>query len=381
MPPLRTSATSVVPPPTSMNSAPGLADLLVAQHPRDRVRLRDDLQQLQVELATPRTGARPGAPAARTRRRSRSSRCGPGSRSGSSARSRRCWRPTTAAWTSRTSTCGRPVSQVIERSASRSASRWTPSMSFTSSASVIGWSGFLRSWVRVVVKPLTSSPAMPTTTWVGPEARHLLGFLERDGAVVDDGRDVRDGAALHVAEALALAARRRGRCRGRRHRSRRRAPWRTPSRCPGRCTRSSAGLRRGTRCGGGMPSSGGAANARRGRKRRAGPSRCHSRWRPRRGSVSEGAGRCLRHGRCRPAAGHGTGPGRTVRRSHGRRAPPVSTGSYFFAWMTMLPPPMACGSAPSPAPSTLSNTITSWASQILIRKRSTDPSVTVTRKP
>ena len=73
----------------------------------------------------------------------------------------------TAAWTSRTSTFGRPVSQVIDRSASRSASRWTASISFWSSASVIGWSGFLRSWLWVVVKPLTSSPAIPMTTWLG----------------------------------------------------------------------------------------------------------------------------------------------------------------------------------------------------------------------
>ncbi len=40
-------------------------------------------------------------------------------------------------------------------------------MSFWSSPSVIGWSGFLRSWLWVVVKPLTSSPAIPMTTWVG----------------------------------------------------------------------------------------------------------------------------------------------------------------------------------------------------------------------
>ena len=73
----------------------------------------------------------------------------------------------TAAWTSRTSTLGRPVSQVIARSASMSAARWTPSISFCSSASVIGRSGFLRSWLCVVVKPLTSSPAIPITTWVG----------------------------------------------------------------------------------------------------------------------------------------------------------------------------------------------------------------------
>ena len=75
--------------------------------------------------------------------------------------------PTIALCTRRTSTCGRPVSQVIERSASLSASRWTLSMSLTSSASLMGTSGFLRSWVSDVVKPLTSSPAMPMTTWVG----------------------------------------------------------------------------------------------------------------------------------------------------------------------------------------------------------------------
>ena len=50
MPPWRTSATSVVPPPTSTNSAPGLADLVAAEDARDRVRLGDDLEQLQVEL-------------------------------------------------------------------------------------------------------------------------------------------------------------------------------------------------------------------------------------------------------------------------------------------------------------------------------------------
>ncbi len=37
------------------------------------------------------------------------------------------------------------------------------------------------------------------------EAGHLLGFLERDRAVVDDRRDVGDGARLHVRQALALA--------------------------------------------------------------------------------------------------------------------------------------------------------------------------------
>ena len=39
-----------------------------------------------------------------------------------------------------------------------------------------------------------------------PEAGHLLGLLEGDRAVVDDGRDVGDRARLHVAQALPLAA-------------------------------------------------------------------------------------------------------------------------------------------------------------------------------
>ena len=38
-----------------------------------------------------------------------------------------------------------------------------------------------------------------------PEAGHLLGLLERDRAVVDDRRDVGDGARLHVGQALPLA--------------------------------------------------------------------------------------------------------------------------------------------------------------------------------
>ena len=44
----------------------------------------------------------------------------------------------------------------------------------------------------------------PDDDLLRPEAGHLLGLLERDGAVVDDGRDVGDGARLHVGEALAL---------------------------------------------------------------------------------------------------------------------------------------------------------------------------------
>ena len=64
------------------------------------------------------------------------------------------------------STLGRPVSQVTVRSASRSASRWTLSINASSSRAVSCCSGRLRSWLRLVVKPFTSSPAMPMMTWL-----------------------------------------------------------------------------------------------------------------------------------------------------------------------------------------------------------------------
>ena len=73
----------------------------------------------------------------------------------------------TAAWTSRTSTLGRPVSQVIARSASMSD---------------------------------------PDHDLGRAEAGHLLGFLERDRAVIDDRADVRHGPRLHVGETLAFPA-------------------------------------------------------------------------------------------------------------------------------------------------------------------------------
>ena len=38
-------------------------------------------------------------------------------------------------------------------------------MIVSSSRALSCWSGFLRSWLRPVVKPLTSSPAMPMITW------------------------------------------------------------------------------------------------------------------------------------------------------------------------------------------------------------------------
>ena len=50
IPPWRTSATSVVPPPTSTNSAPAWRTWSLPEDPGDRVRLGDDLEQLEVEL-------------------------------------------------------------------------------------------------------------------------------------------------------------------------------------------------------------------------------------------------------------------------------------------------------------------------------------------
>ncbi len=70
----------------------------------------------------------------------------------------------TPAWTRRTSTLGRPVSQVMVRCASAEASASISSSSRSSSEWVTELSGRLRSTLRVVVKPLTSSPAMPMTT-------------------------------------------------------------------------------------------------------------------------------------------------------------------------------------------------------------------------
>src|SRR4029078_6864014 len=102
----------------------------------------------------------------------------------------------------------------MARSASWSASRWTMSISFWSSPSLIGWFGFLRSSEWVVVKTLTTSTALQMTTLSGKtldqrtgdaddarrraEAGHLLGFLERDRAIVHDCRDIGHGSRLHV---------------------------------------------------------------------------------------------------------------------------------------------------------------------------------------
>jgi len=55
-------------------------------------------------------------------------------------------------------------------------------------------------------EPLDQLPGDPDHHLGGAEARHLLGFLQRDRAVVDHGADVRHGPRLHVGEALALPA-------------------------------------------------------------------------------------------------------------------------------------------------------------------------------
>ena len=153
----------------------------------------------------------------------------------------------TAAWTSRTSTCGRPVSQVIDRSASRSASRWTMSISFWSSRlgdRLVGLLALLAVGRREALDQLAGDA---DDDLARPEAGHLLGLLERDRAVVDDGGDVGDGARLHVATGPGACGRRRGRCRARRRRSRRRAPWRTRCRRRAPCRRPATRRRRAAR--------------------------------------------------------------------------------------------------------------------------------------
>ena len=166
MPPCRTRATSVVPPPTSINTAPAC-----------RMTFEPSTRATAYGSATTWSNSRSSCDATLW--------SAPRWTSGAKAlkmlmRTWRPWKPTgfvraypsieapvIAAWTSLTSTCGSPVSQVIARSASRSASRCTRSISFWSSASVMDWSGFFRSCECVVVKPLTSSPAMPMTTCDG----------------------------------------------------------------------------------------------------------------------------------------------------------------------------------------------------------------------
>ena len=111
----------------------------------------------------------------------------------------------TAAWTSRTSTWGSPVSQVMARSASWSASRWTrvdELLELGLGDRRVGLLALLAVGRGEALDQLTGDA---DDDLGGPKAGHLLGFLERHGAVVDDGRDVGDGARLHVRQALPLA--------------------------------------------------------------------------------------------------------------------------------------------------------------------------------
>ena len=119
-------------------------------------------------------------------------------------------------------------------------------MSFWSSSSVIGWSGFLRSWLWVVVKPLTSSPAMPIDDLASAGTRPSP--RPPGGRPRSCRRRPRCPRRSPTACATAPAAcdRRRGRCPAPRRRSRRRAPWRTRCRCRARCR--SARLSASSRC-------------------------------------------------------------------------------------------------------------------------------------
>ena len=71
---------------------------------------------------------------------------------------------------------------------------------------MIGWSGRFRSWLLRRREALHELAGDPDHDLARPEAGHLLGLLEGDRAVVDDGRDVGDGARRHVAQALPLPA-------------------------------------------------------------------------------------------------------------------------------------------------------------------------------
>ena len=111
-------------------------------------------------------------------------------------------------------------------------------------------SGRLRSTLRVVVKPLTSSPAMPMTTLGASRPAMPLGLVERRPAVGHHGRDVGHGARLHVREALALPAHPGDHGTGVPAGSRRRGPWRTRCRCrapAGHCSGLTEGPRRTSR--------------------------------------------------------------------------------------------------------------------------------------
>ena len=138
------------------------------------------------------------------------------------------------------STFGRPVSQVMVRSASRSASRWTASISRSSSRSLRLRVGVLALLARLVVKPFTSSPAMPMITWLERKpaissaswsATWQLSTTAAMSATVPD---------CMCASPWRLRPTPRTVSPCRRRRSRTRAPWRTRSRHRAPCTRPAA---------------------------------------------------------------------------------------------------------------------------------------------
>ena len=121
----------------------------------------------------------------------------------------------TAAWTSRTSTCGRPVSQVIARSASLE----RLALDDVDELLELGLGDRLVRLLALLAvgrrEALDELAGDPDDDLGRPEAGHLLGLLERDRAVVDDGGDVGHRARLHVATGPGACGRRRGPCRGR----------------------------------------------------------------------------------------------------------------------------------------------------------------------
>ena len=127
----------MVPPPTSTNSAPDLANLRPPEHAGDRVRLRDDLDQLEVELR--------GDGLQRTEMDERGERVEDPDLDVASLEPDRVRqgvavdrRPDDRGMDEPDVDVRQARLQVIERSASRSASRWTASIRRWSSCSVIG---------------------------------------------------------------------------------------------------------------------------------------------------------------------------------------------------------------------------------------------------
>ncbi len=75
-------------------------------------------------------------------------------------------------------------------------------MSLSSSCSVMGASGFLRSWLWLVVKPFTSSPGDADDDLGRVDAGRALRLAQRRPAVLDHALDIGDRRRLHVTQAL-----------------------------------------------------------------------------------------------------------------------------------------------------------------------------------